>query len=81
MLGLADAVLARRGVEHQNHFVRGLGDLLAQDAVDLGKLLHQVLLGLQPAGRVDDADVGADLHGLGDGAMRHAGRIAARARR
>ena len=65
MPGLADAVLAGGGVEDQEHFVRGVGDLLAQHAMDLGQLLHQALLGLQAAGRVDDADVGAGLAGPG----------------
>ena len=38
--------------------------------------LHQVLLRLQPAGRVDDAHVGAGFDGRGHGPMGHAGRVA-----
>mgnify|MGYP002260502478 CR=1 FL=1 len=34
--------------------LRGAGDLLAQHAVDLGELLHEVLLGLEPARRVEE---------------------------
>ena len=75
-LGLADAVLAGGGVEHQQHFVRGVGNELADHAVDLGQLLHQVRLVVQPAGRVDDADVGLLLDRRGHGAMGHAGRVA-----
>ncbi len=78
MPGLADAVLAGRGVEHQKHLVRRLGNLLAQHAMDFRELLHQIVLRLQPPGRIDDAYVGADFHGAGDGAMGHGGRIAAR---
>ena len=54
---LADAVLAGGGVEHQQHLVRRLGDELADRGLNLRQLGHQVLLRLQPAGRVDDADV------------------------
>ena len=79
--GLADAVLAGGGVEDQQDFVRGLRDLFAQHAMDLGQLLHQVLLGLQPAGRVDDANVGTRFDGPGDRAMGHCGRVAAAAAR
>ena len=58
VLGLADAVLAGRGVEHEQHFVRRVGNLLADHAANLRQLAHQVRLRLQAAGRVDDADVG-----------------------
>ena len=80
VLRLADAVLARRGVEHQQHLVRRVGNLLADHAVNLGQLLHQVLLRLQSAGRVDDADVGPALDGRGHGPVGDAGRIAPLAR-
>src|SRR5689334_8006552 len=57
MLRLADSVLARRGVEYQQHLVRRLGNLFADGSLNLRQLLHQVLLRLQAPGRVDDADV------------------------
>ena len=46
--------------------------------MDLAQLLHEVLLCLQPPGRVDDAHVGAGFDGPGERAMGHAGRVAAR---
>ena len=52
---LADAVLPGRGVEHENHFVRRGGNLLANRVLDLRELGHEVLLRLQAAGGVDDA--------------------------
>ena len=39
ILGLADAVLAGRGIENEDHFVGSVGNLLAEHAVDLGQLL------------------------------------------
>ena len=48
--------------------MRGPGNLLADHAVNLGQLLHQVLLRLQPAGRVHDAHVGGRLDGPGQAA-------------
>ena len=56
-LRLADAVLPGRRVEHEQRLVRGVRVELAGDGRDLAKLLHEVLLGLQPAGRVDEDDV------------------------
>ena len=57
ILGLADGVLAGGGVEDEQHFVRGAGHALLDDAADLGQLAHQVVLGVQAAGGVDDQDV------------------------
>ncbi len=53
----------------------GVGNLLAQNAMDLGQLLHQRLLRLQPPGRIDDAHVCVGLQGAGDGPVGHTGRI------
>src|SRR5690606_33976471 len=53
-LGLVDAVLPCGGVEHQNHFVRRVGNLFRDDVSDLGQLSHQVVLRVQSAGGVDD---------------------------
>ena len=57
-LGLHQAVLAGRGVDDQQHLMRRFGDVSLHDAADLLELLHQVVLGVQPAGGVDDQDVG-----------------------
>ena len=63
-LGLADAVLARRGVDRQQRLVRRVGHLLADHAADLGELVHQVVLVVQAPGGVDDHDVDAALAAL-----------------
>ena len=47
-----------------------LGHLLADDAADLAQLGHEVVLVVQPPGRVDDDDVGAALAAAGDGVER-----------
>ena len=74
---LADAVLTAGGVEHQQDFVRRFRNFFGDHAMNLGQFAHQILLRLQSAGGVDDADVGLLLHRGGDGPMRDAGRIAA----
>src|SRR4051794_20925149 len=56
-LGLPQAVLARGRVDAQEGLVRGVGHLLLDDAADLGQLRHQVVLGVQTPGRVDDDHV------------------------
>ena len=48
---LVQGVHAGGGVEHQQHFVRRAGQLLAHDAVHLLQFLHQVVLGVQAARR------------------------------
>src|SRR3954447_15680560 len=65
-LRLAQAVLPRGGVHGHQRLVRRLGQLLGDDAADLGQLLHQVVLRVQAPGRVDDDHVGADLAAAGD---------------
>jgi hypothetical protein len=65
VIGLGDGVLPGGGVEHEEHLVGRAGDLLRGDVADLGELLHQVLFGLETAGRVDDEDVGL----AGDGGV------------
>ena len=75
--GLAQAVLTGRRVEHEQAFVRPVGDFLGDDAANLGQFVHQVLLRLQPAGRVDDQHVAL----LGERPLAadvsHAGRVGA----
>ena len=74
---LADAVLAGRGVEHEQHLVRRGGKLLADRVLDFRQLGHEVLLRLQPAGRIDDAHIDAGFDGLLDRPIGDAGRVAA----
>jgi len=54
---LADGVLAGRGVEDEEDFVRGTGDAFVDDLANFGKLTHEVLLRVQAAGGVDDEDI------------------------
>ena len=65
-LGLADAVLAGRGVDGHQRLVRRVGHLLGDHAADLGQLGHQVVLRVQAPGGVDDHHVGAALAAAGD---------------
>src|SRR3712207_8756172 len=47
---LGERILADRGVQHHQRLVRRAGELLADHAVHLLQLLHQVRLGVQAAG-------------------------------
>ena len=60
-LGAVDGVLAGHAVDDQVHLLRG--DL----AVDPLELRHQLVVDVQPAGRVEDHDVGAVLLGFAHG--------------
>src|ERR1041385_705965 len=51
---LVERVHAGGGVEHEQGFMRRAGELAAHDAVNLLQLLHQVVLGVQPASGIDD---------------------------
>src|SRR5262249_23256910 len=73
LLGLGDGVLAAGGVEHQQHLVRSAVDLLGDDAVDLLQLAHEVSLGVQPAGGIDDQHVELARLGLVAGVVSDAG--------
>ena len=74
-LGLADGILAGGRIENQQGLVRGLGDLAADDAVDLLQFLHEVGFRLQTAGRIDDENI--DVAGLGclDGIKGYGSRV------
>ena len=58
MARLGEGVLAGGRVEHQQRLVRRLVHLLLGDAGELFQLLHQVVLGVQAAGGVDDQHIG-----------------------
>src|SRR4051812_11187129 len=73
LLGYVDRVLAGHRVDDQQDDVR-LDRLL-----DLGQLLHQVLVDVQAAGRVDDQHVLAVALGLVEGPARDVDRVAVRA--
>ena len=68
-------------VEHEQDFVRRAGQLLADDAMQLLQFLHQVVLGVQAARRVNEEVIRlARLRG-GDGVVRHGRRRPRRKRR
>ena len=53
----ATRVLSDGAVEHQQHFVRRGGIEAREHALDLLQLIHQMRLGVQPAGGVGDQHV------------------------
>ena len=57
MLELRQRVLAGAGVEHQQHFVRGIGAGFADHAPDFFQLVHQSFLGVLSPGGVHDEHV------------------------
>lgn len=64
--GLVDAVLAHRGVHDQPNLARLARLGFADGPFDLFELLHQVVLGVEPSGGVDEEKVVAPgLSGLG----------------
>ena len=75
---LADAVLARRGIQNQDHLMRRGGHLLTNGLLDLRQLGHQIFLRLQSACRIDDAHFRAVFESLLDRAVRDACRMASR---
>ena len=77
LLRLAQAVLAGGGVEHEQRLVRGAGQLLLDDPAHLLELAHQVDLGVQAAGGVDEDDVGAARARGGDAVVDHGRGVAA----
>src|SRR3954447_8067087 len=56
---LLEAVLPGGRVDHEQRLVRRAFEALPDDAVHLGELVHQVRLGVQPTGGVDDDHVAA----------------------
>ena len=76
-LDLVERVLPRRRVEHEHHVVRRGRVDPPEHAADLGELVHQLALVLEPAGGVDDQHVGADLGRLLDRVPDDPGRVAA----
>jgi hypothetical protein len=76
-LRLLDRVAAERTVDHQPAVLRRGGVVLLQHAADLRQLLHEVALGVQPAGRVHDQKVAAARLGGLPGIESHRRRIGA----
>ena len=74
-LGLADRVLAVGGVDDQQDFVGRTGDQPLDHVADLFQLAHQVRLGMQAPGGVDDQDVDVAGQGALAGVVGHAGRV------
>ena len=56
---MGQAVESGGGVQSQDYLVGCLGFQPSQNPVHLAQFLHQVGLGVQPAGGVDDQDIGA----------------------
>ena len=56
-LSLGDGGLAGGGIEDQQHFVGGVGNLPGDHVSDLGELLHEVPLIMQTPGGVDEQDI------------------------
>ena len=75
---LAQAVLPGGRVEDEQRLVRGAGQLLLDHPAHLLELAHQVDLGVQAPGGVDDDDVGAARARRGDAVVDDGGRVAAR---
>ena len=57
LTGLGERVLPDRGVQHEEHFVRGTRTFLSDDARDLAELVHEIRFRVQPAGRIDQHHV------------------------
>ena len=80
LFGLAQGVLAVAGVDDEHGFVRRGGVEFGDDALDFFQFFHQVILGVQAAGGVDDEDVYAACGGglqrvVGDGGGIGAGAL------
>ena len=76
-LDLGKRVLAGGRVEHEQDVVRRFGIEAAEDAADLGQLLHQVRLVLEAPGGVDDQHVLAGRGRLLDAVEDDPGGVAA----
>jgi len=55
--GLGDGVLTNGGVQDQYGLVGAVLYLFADHPLDLLQLFHQVPLGMQPSGRIDDQHI------------------------
>ena len=68
--GLLQGVLPRGGLEHHQAFVRRAGQLPGHDLLELGQLVHQVRLGMEAPGGIDEEHIDAAsrrrLHGVED---------------
>ena len=77
---LAQAVLADRRVEHEQHFVRRARHLARGDAADLLELVHQVHLRVKPPCRIDENRIAPLRLARRDPVEHHGRRIGALAR-
>ena len=64
---LVDGVLAGGRVKHEKHFLRSARELPVNDAVDFGKLCHQVLFVVQATRCVADDHIRTACLCRGDG--------------
>ena len=75
--GLLQAVLAGGGVDDEQRLVGRAGDEALGGAAHLVELLHQVGLGVEAAGGVDEEDAGGAGLGGGEGVEERGGGVAA----
>src|SRR5690606_32622998 len=75
LFALFDGVLAGGGIEHQQDFVGRTRHDLLHDLFDLGQLVHQRHLIMQPTGGVDDGHIVAVGHGRLDRIVRYRGGV------
>ena len=74
---LVQRIHAGGGVKHQQDFMRRAGQFLVHDAMQLLQFLHEIVLGVEAAGGVDEQVIGfAGLRG-GDSVVRDGGGIGA----
>ena len=74
--GLLQAVLAGGGIHDEQRLMRCAGDQFFGGATHLVELLHQVGLGVEAAGGIDDEDVGSARLSGGAGVVERGGGIA-----
>src|SRR5262249_20442295 len=76
-LGLVDGILPCCRIEHEEGLVRGGGDDLAKNAVDLFKLFHQIGFILQAPCGVDEDDIAASRFSSSEGIEGNSRRVGA----
>lgn len=74
---LVQRVHAGAAVEHEQDFVRRPGQLLADDAMELEQFLHEVVLRVQAARRINEKIIRLACLRGGDSVVRHGGGVRA----
>src|SRR5579883_1302077 len=73
--GLGEAVLSGGGVENEKDVMRSAGDDFGGGALHLFEFSHEIGLGVEAAGGIDDDGIGVAGFGGGDGVEDDGGRI------